>query len=82
VQFGVPALAHGGAVGLAAELGLVVVLLALGVRVWWQSRRLEEHSGTPGTSDEAGVEEDDRDGERDGGLGDAEAEEGAPARRR
>jgi hypothetical protein len=81
VQLGLPALAHGGAVGLAAELGLVVVMLALGVRVWWQSRRLER-SGAPGAGDEAGVEEDDGDGERDGGLGDAEAEEGAPAGRR
>jgi predicted lipid-binding transport protein (Tim44 family) len=82
VQFGVPALAHGGAAGLAAELGLVLVLLALGVRVWWQSRRLEERSGAPGTDDDAGVEKDDGDRERDGGLGDAEAEERAPARRR
>jgi hypothetical protein len=78
----VPALAHGGAAGLAAELGLVLVMLALGVRVWWQSRRLEERSGTPGTGDEAGVEEEDSHRERDGGLGDAEAEEGAPAGRR
>jgi hypothetical protein len=77
----VPALAHGGAAGLAAELGLVLVMLALGVRVWWQSRRLER-SGTPGTGDDAGVEEDDGHRERDGGLGDAEAEEGAPAGRR
>lgn len=76
-----PALAHGGAAGLAAELGLVFVMLALGVRVWWQSRRLER-SGTPGPGDEAGVEEDDRDRERDGGLGDAEAEERATSGRR
>ena len=82
VQFGVPALAHGGAVGLVAELGLVLVMLALGVRVWWQSGRLEERSGAPRTGDEAGVEEDDGDRERDGGLGDAEAEEGAPSGRR
>ena len=82
VQFGVPALAHGGAVGLVAELGLVLVMLALGVRVWWQSRRLEERSGAPGTGDDAGVEEDDGDRERDGSLGDAEAEERASAGRR
>ena len=77
-----PALAHGGAVGLAAELGLVVVMLALGIRVWWQSRRLEERSGAPGTGDDAGVEKNDGDRQRDRGVGDAEAEESAPARRR
>jgi hypothetical protein len=80
VQFGAPALAHGGTAGLAAELGLVVIMLALGVRVWWQSRRLER-SGPPGPGDEAGVEENDGDGERERGLRDSEAEEGASARR-
>jgi hypothetical protein len=77
----VPALAHGGAAGLAAELGLVFVMLLLGVRVWLQSRRLER-SGAPGAGDEASVKEDDGDRERQGGLGDAEAEERAPPGRR
>lgn len=72
-------LAHGGTGGLVVELGLVLVLVALGVRVWWQSRRLEEASGAAGTGDEAAVEESDREGEREGGLRDAEAEERAPA---
>jgi hypothetical protein len=77
----VPFLAHGGAGGLVVELGLVVALVALGVRVWLQSRRLERASASPRPGDEAGVEEDDGEGEREGGLRDAEAEESAPAGR-
>lgn len=79
MPFGLPPLAHGGAAGLAAELGLVLVMLVLGVRVWLQSRRLEKSSGAPRSGDEAGVEQDDGDGQRDGGLGDAESEERASA---
>lgn len=81
MPFGLPPLAHGGAAGLAAELGLVLVMLVLGVRVWLQSRRLER-SAAPGAGDEAGVEQDDGDGEGERSLRDAEAEEGASAGRR
>jgi hypothetical protein len=81
VPFGLPPLAHGGAAGLAAELGLVLVMLVLGVRVWLQSRRLER-SGAPGAGDEAGVEQDDGDGEGERRLRDAEAEQGASSGRR
>jgi hypothetical protein len=77
----VPLLAHGGTGGLVVELGLVVALAALGVRVWLQSRRLERASAAPGPGDEARVEQDDGEGEREGGLRDAEAEESASAGR-
>jgi hypothetical protein len=71
-------LAHGGVGGLVVELGLVAALLALGVRVWLQSRRLE---GASATGDEAAVEQDDGQGEGEGGLRHSEAEERAPAGR-
>lgn len=74
-----PLLAHGGTGGLVVELGLVLVLLALGVRVWLQSRRLEQASGAARTGHEAAVEQRDGESEREGGLRDAEAEERAPA---
>lgn len=73
-------LAHGGTGGLVVELGLVLALLALGVRVWLQSRRMEQASGAAGTRHESGVEQGDGEGEREGRLRDAEAEERAPAR--
>lgn len=75
-------LAHGGAAGLVVELGLVLVLLVLGVRVWLQSRRLEAGSGAARPDDESGIEEPDREREGERGLGDAEAEERASAGRR
>jgi hypothetical protein len=59
-------LAHGGTGGLVVELGLVVILVALGVRVWLQSRRLEQASGAAGGRDEAGVEQDNGEREREG----------------
>lgn len=58
--------AHGGTGGLVVELGLIVALVALGVRVWLQSRRLEQASAAAGRSDEAGVEQDDSEREREG----------------
>lgn len=78
-NLGVPLLAHGGTGGLVVELGLVFALLALGVRVWLQSRRLEAASRAAGTGHEAAVEESDGESERESGLRDAEPEEGAPA---
>lgn len=70
-------LAHGGAAGSFVEIGLIVALAALGVRVWLQSQRLERASDAAGTGDEAAVEQSDGEGEREGGLGDAEPEQRA-----
>lgn len=58
-NFGVTPLAHGGAVGLAIELGLVLVLLALGVRVWWQSKALDDAEDAGESDAEPAVDEAD-----------------------
>ncbi len=76
-----PILAHGGTAGIVVELGLVAALVALGVRVWLQSRRLERASGAAGSGDETAVEQGDSEGEREGGLRNAEPEERAPTGR-
>jgi hypothetical protein len=73
-------LAHGGAAGLVVELGLVLILVVLGVRVWMQSKRLEEESDAARTGHEPSVEQGNGEGERERGLRDAQAEERAPAR--